>query len=156
MIALPHFPRKRFELRHSKICKKLKNVLFKGSEHSGFTGLLRNYFLKCLPWRTLDSKTFDLLCLAVTINGFNFMTQKCAKSWKLPFSKVQYCIYFWREVSFKTIYWNVFYVRLQIYTALYALSCFPKKYFQLFRWKMCIKIKKSIFKHSEQSFLTSR
>ena len=27
--ALSRFPRKRFHLRHSKICKKLKNALFK-------------------------------------------------------------------------------------------------------------------------------
>ena len=48
--ALPRFPRKWFQLCHSKICKERKNVLFEGSEHSGFTGWLRNHFLKCLPW----------------------------------------------------------------------------------------------------------
>ena len=31
--VLPHFPRKWFQLRYSAVCKKLKNALFKSSEH---------------------------------------------------------------------------------------------------------------------------
>ena len=34
--ALPRFPRKRFQLRHSKTCKKLKNAIFKHFRTFGF------------------------------------------------------------------------------------------------------------------------
>ena len=94
--ALSRYPRKWFQLPLSIICKKLKNGLFKPSEHLFF----QNHFLKCLPWPTLDLKT---LCFAFTVSGFNFIVQKCGKNWKLSFLKVQN-ICFWLQGSFKTIF----------------------------------------------------
>ena len=59
MIALPHFYRKWFQLRHSKICKNLKNALFKRSQHSLMNlRLLQNYFLRMLLCPNFDLNSF--------------------------------------------------------------------------------------------------
>ena len=68
MIALPHFYRKWFQLRHSKICKKLKNTLFKRSQHSLLNlRLLQNYFLGML------------LCPNFELNSFYRFASLCQK-----------------------------------------------------------------------------
>ena len=44
-----------------------------------------------------------MLCLIFPENGFNFLTQKFQKNWKMPFSYAPN-IRFWAERSFKTIF----------------------------------------------------
>ena len=47
---MPHIPWKRFQLRQSKICKKLKNALFKRPQYSLLSSRkLQNLFSKKLP-----------------------------------------------------------------------------------------------------------
>ena len=56
MSTLPHFPRKWFQLRHSKIRKKQKSALLKPSQHTFLSWRqLQNHFL-----RTLLRSNFDL------------------------------------------------------------------------------------------------
>ena len=57
---MPHFPRKRFQLRHSKIYKKLENAFFKCSEHSFLSSKkLQNHFLRSFLWPNFDLITFE-------------------------------------------------------------------------------------------------
>ena len=47
MNALPHFPRKLFQLRQSEICKKLKNAIFKRTQYWLLSSRkLQNHFLR--------------------------------------------------------------------------------------------------------------
>ena len=149
MNSLLHFPRNWFQLHHSKICKKLKNALFKSSEHSGFTGLLWKHFLKCLPWTMINFgfKDFWTLDFAFTVSGFNFMAQKCTKNWKLP-------------SRFSSTFTLDLKVVSKQFSRMFSMSdfgftqsclAFPKNIFNLFTEKCA---KKSIFKRSEH--LTSR
>ena len=49
------FPWKRFQLRHPKTCKKLKNALFKRSEHSFLSSRwLQDRFLRSFLWPNFD------------------------------------------------------------------------------------------------------
>ena len=60
MNALPHFSRKWFQCRHSKIYTKLKNDLFKCSEHSFLTSRwLQNHFLRSFLWPNFDLNSFE-------------------------------------------------------------------------------------------------
>ena len=60
--AMSHFPGKRFQPRHSKICEKLKNTLFKRSEDSFFSSReLQNHFLKSFLWPNFDLNTLNAL-----------------------------------------------------------------------------------------------
>ena len=57
---MPHFPRKWFQLRYSKICKKLKNAFFKRSEDSLLSSrLLQNHFLRRFLWPNFDLNSFE-------------------------------------------------------------------------------------------------
>ena len=61
---MPHFPRKRSQLRHSKTCKKLKNSLFKRSQHSFLSSsLLQNHFLRRFLWPNFDLNSFERFAL---------------------------------------------------------------------------------------------
>ena len=72
-------------------------------------------------------------------NGFNFVTQKFAKIWKMPFSKAQNV----RALPgcFETIFWNAYHDQLWIQRLLNAFPCFHSKRFQLRDSKMCEKLK---------------
>ena len=59
-------------------------------------------FSKKLPKANFEFKWSWRHCLAFPENGFNFVTQKFAKNWKMPFSNAQN-IRFWAQGSFKTI-----------------------------------------------------
>ena len=58
--ALPHFPWKWFQLRHSKISKKLINAFFIRSLHSFLSSrLLQNHFLRRFLWPNFDLNSFE-------------------------------------------------------------------------------------------------
>ena len=60
MNALSHFPRKPFQVRHSNICKKLKNYIFKWSEDSFLSSrLLQNHLLRSFFWPNFDLNRFE-------------------------------------------------------------------------------------------------
>ena len=60
MNALPHFPRKWFQLSYSKICKNLKNALFKRLQNSFMSSrLLQNHFLWSFSWPNFDLNSFE-------------------------------------------------------------------------------------------------
>ena len=99
--ALSHFPRKQFQLRYLKICKKLKNVVFNASEHSFSTARWpKNHFAKSFIWANIDLKMFLTFFLAFPENGFNFVTQKFPKNWKISFSKVQNIRFLFSKILF--------------------------------------------------------
>ena len=151
---MSRFPRERFQLRHSKMWKKLKNAPFRRLQYS-FLSLrkLQNYFLRRFLWPNFDLnsfwcfaslsqlcyskickklkniifvvelevaskqfsnvlprtklwfKQFWKLCLAFPENAFNFATQKFAKNWKMALLEV-HKIWFWPESSFKHFLWT--------------------------------------------------
>ena len=133
--TLAHFPRKFFQLCHSKIWKILKTELLKHSEYSFFSSrYLENHFLRSFLWPT-PRKPFQLRHLKIykklkndlfkrweysflswrklqnhslrrflwQEDGFNFVTQKLAKNWKMPFSNARNSC-FCAQGTFKTIF----------------------------------------------------
>ena len=60
MNALLYFPRKQFQLRHSKICKNLKNALDKRTKHWLLSfRRLQNHFLRSFLWPNFDLNCFE-------------------------------------------------------------------------------------------------
>ena len=58
--ALPHFPRNRFQLCHSKTCKKLNNALLKHSQYSFWRSrYLQNSFLRSFLWPKFDLNSVE-------------------------------------------------------------------------------------------------
>ena len=60
-------------------------------------------FSKKLPMAKFWFKAFWMLCLTFPENGFNFVTQKFVKNWKMPFSNA-HNIRFWAQGFSKTIF----------------------------------------------------
>ena len=57
---MPHFPKKWFQLRHSKIYKTLENYFFKHSEHLFFSSRqLQNHFLRSFLWPNFDLNSLE-------------------------------------------------------------------------------------------------
>ena len=97
--ALPRFPRKRFQLRHSKIANKLKIFSFQMLRTFVFDlKVVSKPFSTKLPMTNYEFKWCWRLSLAFLENGFNF-----AKNWKVPFSNTRKKR-FWAQDSFKTIF----------------------------------------------------
>ena len=87
LIFFLNFLRKRFQLRHSKICKKTKTCPFQTLRIFVFElKVISKPFSKKLPITKFWFKKFSMFCLTFPENGFNFVTQKFAKNWKMPFS----------------------------------------------------------------------
>ena len=126
------FLQKWFKLWQWKIDKKPKNSLFKRSEHSFLISrYLQNHFLRSFLWPNSDlnsvehftslshkivstsslnnlPKTKKILFpsakkILFWAQGFNFVTQKFAKNWKMLFSN-DHNTRFWAQDSFKTIF----------------------------------------------------
>ena len=72
MKALPLFTRKHFQLCYSKICKKLNNLIFKGSKP----------FSEIFPMTNFEFKRSRKLRLPFLENSLHFVTQKFAKNVK--------------------------------------------------------------------------
>ena len=74
--ALPSFPRKGFQFRHSKICKQ-KTTSFSNAQNICFSrNAASKPFSKMLPSRIYGFKKIPKLCLAYSENAFEFVTQK--------------------------------------------------------------------------------
>ena len=59
MNTLPHFPRKWFQLSQSKICKKLKNAIFKHPQYWFLSSRKpQNHFLRRFLWPNFDLNSF--------------------------------------------------------------------------------------------------
>ena len=73
---LLNFPRKWFQLRHSKIFKKLKNSLSQRSEHSFVSSRsLQNDFVRCFLWRNCELNSYE--CFAsLSLNMIRISTLK--------------------------------------------------------------------------------
>ena len=57
---MPLFSRKRFQLRHSKTCIKLKNALFKCWEHSFLSSRkIQNHFVRSFLWPNFNLNSFE-------------------------------------------------------------------------------------------------
>ena len=65
--------------------------------------VLSKPFSKKLPMTKFYFKQFLMFCLTFPEKSFNFVTQKFAKNWKIPFSDAQN-ICFWYQVRFKTVF----------------------------------------------------
>ena len=90
MNALLHFPRKWFQLRHSKIPKKMKNAFFKRLQHLFLSSrLLQNHSLRSFLWSNFDLNSFVTLCITFPENSFNFVTQTLQKTEKCPFQTLR-------------------------------------------------------------------
>ena len=70
-------------------------------------------FSKKLTTSKLWFKDIWTLCVTFPSNGFNFVTQKIAKSWKMLFSNA-HNIRFWAQGSFKTIFLDACYDQIWI------------------------------------------
>ena len=156
MNALSHFPRKWFQLCHSKSCKKtekwpfqmLRTFVFELKEAS-------KPFSKKFPMTKFWFKNISMLCFTFTQNSFNFVAQKLAKHWKMSFTNTQNIQVL--PGCFKTIFWNAYHDQLWIQRLLNALPCIHSKRFQFHGSKMCKKLKFSLFKGSVvHLLLTSR
>ena len=106
MLHMPKFGFKqlRFQFRYSKFSKKLKNTIFKVSEHMFLASRkLQNNFLKSFLWLNLYSNSFQ--CFASFSQKIVSTTslKSFQKTKKIPFSKVQN-IRFWPQGSFKIIF----------------------------------------------------
>ena len=91
------FPEKQFQLRHSKICKKLKNELFKHSQYSFFgSRLLQNDLLRRVLCPNFDLNRFEhfasLFWKTVSASSLTILE----KNWKMLFSNGQN-IRFWPQ-----------------------------------------------------------
>ena len=137
-------------LCYSKIWENLKNALFKGF----YLRVASKPFPEMLTTANFQFKAFWMPCPPFALSCFNFINLKCAKNWKLPFSKGSEHLFNLTVVS--KPFSKMLSIPVQIYTVSYALPCFSPIQFQLGHWKTCKKIKNSIFKCSEHSFLTSR
>ena len=84
-----------------------------------------------------------MFCFTFPENGFDFVTQKFTKNWKMLFSNPQNIRVL--PGSFETIFWNAYYDQLWIQRLLNALPYFHKKRFWLFEVKMLKKLKFLIF-----------
>ena len=87
MNVLPHFARKWFQLCHTKTWKRLKNALFKCSEHSFLSSrLLQNHFLRRFLGWNLHLNSFALFHF--TRKQFRFCCWKiCKKTEKWHFRR---------------------------------------------------------------------
>ena len=99
MNALPHFSWKLFQLRHSKMCKKLKFVFFKGSttEPAFDLKVVSKPFSKMYTMSDFGFTQFCVLCPAFRKNIFSLFTKKCAKK-----------IYIYIYIHFQTLRTFVF------------------------------------------------
>ena len=84
-----------------------------------------------------------MFCFTFPENGFDFVTQKFTKNWKMLFSNPQNIKVL--PGSLETIFWNAYYDQLWIQRLLNALPYFHKKRFRLFEVKMLKKLKFLIF-----------
>ena len=88
MNALPHFPRKWFQLPHCKNFQKTEKWPVQTLTKSTFElKVASKPFAKKIPITKLRLKYFWTLCVTFPQNGFNFVTQKLAKNWKILFLK---------------------------------------------------------------------
>ena len=70
-------------LCYSKICKNLKNALFKGF----YLRVASKPFPEMLTTANFQFKAFWMPCPPFALSCFNFINLKCAKNWKWQFSK---------------------------------------------------------------------
>ena len=74
LTALPPFPKKRFQLRHSKICKKVKNVILNAQNIPCGLKVPLKLFPKTLP---IANQVILKVCILFPENCFNFMSTNC-------------------------------------------------------------------------------
>lgn len=135
MKALPIFPRKGFQFRHSKICKQ-KTTSFSNAHNIRFSRTAASKpFSKMLPSRIYGFKKIPKLCLAYSENAFEFVTQKLSDRWNMTFSNIQN-ICFGLQDSLKN-FLKCFIQQTLNLKFLKSLSCFPRKWFQFSQSKFC-------------------
>ena len=114
---MPRFPRKHFESCHSKICQKVKNTIFKCSEHWLLTlRKLQKLFLKCFLWTTVNLNSFE---------HFTFLSQKMVST--LSLKNLQKS----GKYHFQTLKYSFFY--LKVAGKLFSKMS-PMTYYFLFLW----------------------
>ena len=105
----------------------------------GFYRFASKPFSEILTINNFGFKDFWTLCLAFIVSEFNFMGPKCAKNWKLAFSKVQCYICFWpKDRPFSKMFSMSDFGFSQ-----FCMLClaFPKNIFNLFTKKCAKKVK---------------
>ena len=124
------FPRPNFDLnsleRFASLSQEMASTLslksFQKTEKCLFQTLTTFFFepkvaskpfSKKLTTSKLWFKEIWTLCVTFPSNGFNFVTQKIAKTWKMLFSN-GHNIRFWAQGSFKTIFLDTCYDQIWI------------------------------------------
>ena len=90
MNILLYFPRKCFQLHHSKNCQQLNNALLKRSEHSVFrSSYPKNHFLRSFLWLNFDLDNFQFFA-SLSQEVLPTSSPKIKKkNWKMIFSNAQ-------------------------------------------------------------------
>ena len=127
-----HFLRKPFQLSHSQICVKLKNVFFKRSEHSIFTSSqLQNHFLKSVILQTSKSNRFEDFASHLQKSVLiSYLFLQIAKWLKLLFGNA-YINRLWPQCRFRGIFCRYSSYRLVVSLFLIYLVSFLKNSLQV-------------------------
>ena len=147
-MALPHFLKKWFQLRHSKISKKLKNALFKHSEHLFLSSrYLQNIFLRSSLWPTFDLKFFERFASLSQKMFSPSPLKNLLKCEKCSFRMLRTVVY---ELKVTSSYFanKVGMTKCWIKKVLSALPDFTRKSFQLHHSKTSKNLKNALFKCS--------
>ena len=155
MNALLRFPRKQFQLRHSKITKIVNNAIFKHSEELFFDfNVASKLFSQILLVIKFGFKEFWRICLAFAENASTLPLKNLQNSKKFQFQTFRRFVFDLNIASndfLKYVRWSTLDLN-----NLNALPHFSRKRLQLRYWKNCKKVNNIIFELSEHSFLTSR
>ena len=112
-------------------------------------------FSKMLPMTNLGFKWFWRLLLTSLENDFNFLTQKLAKNWKMPFQRFGTFVFDLKVASrpFSKNISNTKFLFKQFSTFFLTL---PVTSFNFFVQKFVKKTKNAVFKDSKPLFLSLR
>ena len=153
MNSFPYFPRKRFQLRHSKICKKLKNALFRRSEHSFFSSRqLHNHFLRSFLWPNFVLNSFELFASLSQKLVSTSSLKNLQKTEKCPFQKLRTFGFYWVALKTFSEMLTMNHDQLWIQRLLNARLCFHSKRFQLHGSKMYKKTENCLFQRFSSTF----
>ena len=97
--TLPHFPRQWFQLRQSKICRKLNHVIFKRLQYLFLSARKLQKKSKKSPMIKFWFKQFLMFCLTFPENGFKLVTQKLLKTEKYHFQTLRTFVFELRLAS---------------------------------------------------------